>query len=78
MGCGTVVTMRLPLTVAIVRALLARLGDETFAIPLTHVLETVELDPLTLHSVAGGVAAFIQDEPFPIVRSARAYGAPLA
>jgi two-component system chemotaxis sensor kinase CheA len=76
LGCGTAVSMRLPLTVAIVRALLARLGDETFAIPVTHVLETVELDPRTLHSVAGGVAALIRDEPFPIVRLRDVMGLP--
>jgi two-component system chemotaxis sensor kinase CheA len=76
LGCGTVVTMRLPLTVAIVRAILARLGNETFAIPVTHVLETVELDPLTLRSDAGGVAVLIRDEPFPIVRLRDVMGLP--
>ena len=44
-GQGTTVTLRLPLTLAIVRSLLARVGDETYAIPMTHVSETVELDP---------------------------------
>ena len=42
-GKGTTVTLRLPLTLAIVRSLLARIGDETYAIPMTHVSETVEL-----------------------------------
>jgi two-component system chemotaxis sensor kinase CheA len=73
LGCGTVVTMRLPLTVAIVRALLARLGNETFAIPVTHVLETIELDPLTIQE---GIAALIRDEPFPIVRLRDVMGLP--
>ncbi|HET7188905.1 MAG TPA: chemotaxis protein CheA, partial [Gemmatimonadaceae bacterium] len=44
-GKGTTVTMRLPLTLAIVRSLLARIGDETYAVPMTHVSETVELVP---------------------------------
>lgn len=44
-GRGTAITLRLPLTVAIVRALLARVAGETFAIPFTHVQETLELEP---------------------------------
>ena len=44
-GKGTTVTLRLPVTLAIVRALLARVGDETYAIPMTHVSETVQLRP---------------------------------
>jgi len=42
-GRGTAVTMRLPLSVAVVRALLARVGGETFAIPFTHVEETLAI-----------------------------------
>lgn len=42
-GRGTAVTLRLPLSVAVVRALLARVGGETFAIPFTCVEETLAL-----------------------------------
>ncbi len=44
-GRGTAITLRLPLSVAIVRALIARVGDNLFAIPFTHVLETLEIAP---------------------------------
>ncbi|HEY7898976.1 MAG TPA: chemotaxis protein CheA [Gemmatimonadaceae bacterium] len=44
-GRGTAITLRLPLSVAIVRALVARVGEELFAIPFTHVLETLALEP---------------------------------
>lgn len=44
-GRGTAITLRLPLSVAIVRALIARVGEELFAVPFTHVLETVEIQP---------------------------------
>jgi two-component system chemotaxis sensor kinase CheA len=43
-GRGTAVTMRLPLSVAVVRALLARVGGETIAIPFTHVEETLAIE----------------------------------
>jgi two-component system chemotaxis sensor kinase CheA len=44
-GRGTAITLRLPLSVAIVRALIARVGEELFAIPFTHVLETLSIEP---------------------------------
>ena len=44
-GRGTAITLRLPLSVAIVRSLVARVGAELFAIPFTHVLETLSLEP---------------------------------
>ena len=40
-GKGTSVTLRLPVTLAIVRALLARVDGEMYAVPMTHVRETV-------------------------------------
>ncbi|MDQ2890232.1 MAG: chemotaxis protein CheA [Gemmatimonadota bacterium] len=52
-GRGTAITLRLPLSVAIVRALVARVGDELFAIPFTHVVETVEIEP-PAYALRGG------------------------
>lgn len=46
-GRGTAITLRLPLSVAVVRALLARVGSETYAIPFTHVEETLALPNAT-------------------------------
>ena len=67
-GEGTTVTLRLPLTLAIVRSLLARIGDETFAVPLTHVRETVELEPAIVRSVQGREVLMLREEVLPVVR----------
>jgi two-component system chemotaxis sensor kinase CheA len=67
-GKGTTVTLRLPLTLAIVRSLLAMIGDETYAIPMTHVSETVELHPDILHTVKGREVLMIRDEVLPLIR----------
>jgi two-component system chemotaxis sensor kinase CheA len=67
-GNGTTVTLRLPLTLAIVRSLLARIGDETYAIPMTHVSETVELHPDILHTLQGREVLMIRDEVLPLIR----------
>jgi two-component system chemotaxis sensor kinase CheA len=67
-GEGTTVTLRLPLTLAIVRSLLARIGDETYAVPLTHVRETVELEPAIVRSVQGREVLMLREEVLPVVR----------
>jgi two-component system chemotaxis sensor kinase CheA len=52
-GLGTTFTVRLPLTLAIMSVLLARVGEETYAIPLDHLDEIVEVGPGQVHSVHG-------------------------
>ncbi len=65
---GTTVTLRLPLTLAIVRSLLARIGDETYAVAMTHVSETVELRPALLGSVQGREVLKLRGEVLPLIR----------
>lgn len=65
-GVGTRFTLRLPTTLTIVRALLARVGDERYAMPLTHVLETVQLDPESVTSLEGREAMMFRDELIPL------------
>lgn len=67
-GEGTVVTLRLPLTLAILRALLVRVDGDTFAVPMTHVNETVELQPAALKSVKGHEVLMLRDDVVPLVR----------
>jgi len=67
-GKGTTVSLRLPLTLAIVRSLLARIGDETYAIPMTHVSETVELHPQILHTLKGREVLMIREDVLPVIR----------
>lgn len=44
-GAGTEIRLELPTTLAIIHALLARSDDEIYALPITHVVETLLLDP---------------------------------
>ena len=66
-GQGTTVTVRLPVTLAIVRALLARVGDETYAVPMTHVNETVQLEPSTVRRVKGREVLVLRDDVLPLL-----------
>ena len=73
-GKGTTVTMRLPLTLAIVRSLLARIGEETYAVPMTHVSETVELVPSILRAVKGKEVLMLREEVLPVMRMRQLMG----
>lgn len=65
-GQGTTVTLRLPLTLAILRALLTRVGNETYALPMTLVNETVELTLDTLRTVKGKDVLILRDDVIPL------------
>jgi two-component system chemotaxis sensor kinase CheA len=73
---GTTVTVRLPLTLAIVRALLARVGDELYALPMTHVNETVELKTAQLRRVKGKEVVVLRDDVLPLLRMRELMGLP--
>jgi two-component system chemotaxis sensor kinase CheA len=77
-GLGTSVSMRLPLTLAISRALLARVENEIYAIPLTHVVETFALSQPMLLEVKGKEVVAIRDDVFPAVRLRDRVGLPAA
>lgn len=44
-GAGTEIRLELPMTLAIIHALLARSENELYALPITHVVETMVVDP---------------------------------
>lgn len=77
-GVGTTITLRLPITVAIVRALLARVAGQTFAIPFTHVQETLELEPPpTVFDDGEWNDVMIGDERVPVILLRARFGAPV-
>jgi two-component system, chemotaxis family, sensor kinase CheA len=77
-GRGTTVTMRLPVTLAIVRALLARVGQETYAVPITHVRETVSLERTRPRTVRGAEVLPLRDDVLPLMRFRRLLELPAA
>jgi two-component system chemotaxis sensor kinase CheA len=66
-GRGTTFTIRVPLTLAIVRAILADAGGERYAVPLAYVAETVEFDPRNVTAVRDREALVVRDEVIPTV-----------
>ncbi len=67
-GQGTTVTARLPLTLAIMRALLARIGGETYAFPMGQVDETVAADGAAFAAVRGQPVLLLRGNALPFHR----------
>ena len=67
-GLGTKVTLKLPLTLAIVQALMVEVADETYAIPLGTVRETQVINPTDIKTVQNHEAVFLREETIPLVR----------
>ena len=66
-GKGTAFVLRLPVTLAIVRALIAAVGHERYALPLTYVAETVEFGTTAVTTMEGRDAIVLRDRVVPLV-----------
>ncbi len=66
-GAGTTFTLRLPLTLAILRVLTARVGSERYLLPLSYVAETVDFDTQSATDVKGREAIVLRDRVIPTV-----------
>ncbi len=55
LGAGSTFTIRLPLTLAIMDGQLVRVGNQTYVLPLTSIVESVQLDQSCISIVAGKV-----------------------
>ncbi len=67
-GLGTRITIRLPLTLAILDGLSVAVGRETYIIPLTYIVESLLLGEDDLRSVSGeGQLMHVRGEYLPVV-----------
>ncbi|SEM95076.1 two-component system, chemotaxis family, sensor kinase CheA [Luteibacter sp. UNCMF331Sha3.1] len=74
-GSGTTFTIALPLTLAIIDGLTAAVGAETYIVPLVSIVESVQVKPDAIRSVAGGGELFrFRDHWLPIVRLYDVFG----
>lgn len=73
-GKGTVITLKLPLTLAIIQGLLMKVADETFAVPLNTVFEIVRLGVDEIYTIQGREVMRVRDSVLPIARMADIIG----
>ncbi len=66
-GAGTRISLRLPLTLAIQKALLVRVGCERYALPLTAVLELSRLPAAAFEKVEGIEVLRLRDAIVPLL-----------
>ena len=67
---GTKFTIKLPLTLAIIQALLVSVGTELYAIPLDAVIESQRIDPTDLRLLHGGEVITVRGVVIPLIRLA--------
>jgi two-component system chemotaxis sensor kinase CheA len=67
-GAGMTVTLRLPLTLAIIDGLLVRVGDAHFVLPLANSLECIELTAKDIHEAHGRHIVSVRGEIIPYIR----------
>ncbi len=71
LGAGSKFTIRLPLTLAIIQALLVKVMDETYAIPLGSIDSTINLQAGDIKTVQNREVILLRGQIIPIVRLAK-------
>jgi two-component system chemotaxis sensor kinase CheA len=67
-GEGTVITLVLPLTLAIIEGLLVKIGEESFVVPLSHVEECIELTEEERQQSHGRNLAMVRGQIVPYIK----------
>ena len=67
-GKGSRFTIKLPLTLAIIRGLLVQVAGGVFALPLVAVQETLRVDVAALHRINGREVILQRGQTLPIIR----------
>lgn len=67
-GAGTRFTIKLPLTLAIIQALLVAVGEGTYAVPLAAVTETLRVAPHEIQYVNNREVIQLRGQVLPLVR----------
>ncbi|MFL5757342.1 MAG: chemotaxis protein CheW, partial [Chloroflexota bacterium] len=73
-GVGTIYTLKIPLTLAIVPALLVHSGGERYAIPQINLVELVRATPDQIQDVHGAPVYRLRDKLLPLVSLAAELG----
>jgi two-component system chemotaxis sensor kinase CheA len=71
---GTTVTLTLPITLAIIKALIVQVGQERFAIPLTTISETVAVEHKDIQTIEWKDVYYIRGEMLPIISIGKIFG----
>jgi len=73
-NAGSKFTLKLPLSMAIIQALLVRVETETYAIPLVNITETIKIDTATIKTMEHHEVVPYRDEVLPLIRLREKFG----
>jgi len=71
---GTTFMVTLPITLAIIKALIVRVGTERFAVPLTSMSETLIVDQKDIQTIEWKEVFYLRGEMLPMIRVNRFFG----
>ena len=75
LGKGTRISMRLPLTLAIIDGQLLRVGDHSYVLPLLSIIETVQIEAKRLNKFQGKRELYrLRDRLIPVIELGRLLG----
>jgi two-component system chemotaxis sensor kinase CheA len=72
-GAGTRFRIKIPLTLAIIQALLVKVGKEIFTIPLTSVVETLRFFQKQMSTIEGIEVIHLRQSTIPLLRLSRIF-----
>jgi len=76
-GYGMKVSVRLPLTLAIMDGMSVGVGEEVYILPLSSVVESFQVQPDTIKTVGGsGRVVEVRDEYMPVLELEKVFGVP--
>ena len=76
-GYGMKVSVRLPLTLAIMDGMSVGVGEEVYILPLSSVVESFQIQSTTIKTVAGsGRVVEVRDEYMPVIELERIFNVP--
>lgn len=75
-GKGTKFSVQLPLTLSIISAMLIRVNDEKYAIPLSSIVETAAIRKSAIRNVHGVPMLDYRNAVIPLISLAQVYGVP--
>ncbi len=73
---GTTFMLTLPITLAIIKALIVRVGEERFAVPLTSMSETLIVEHKDIQTIEWKEVYYLRGEMLPMVRVSKFFGLP--
>ncbi len=73
LGVGSKLTIKIPLTLAIIQALLVRIGTEIYAIPITSVIDSHRIKPTDIKVIDGYEVFNVREDVISLIRLNRLF-----